>query len=58
MYPNDLITRIDLNDPMNEDNKQGMSRLGIHLVREYANNGIRLRNDRMVIITCDRITPR
>ncbi|WP_341747494.1 DUF6314 family protein [Candidatus Tisiphia endosymbiont of Dascillus cervinus] len=33
MYSNDLI---DLNDPMNGDNKQGVSGLGIHEVREYA----------------------
>ncbi|MFP3018559.1 MAG: DUF6314 family protein [Candidatus Tisiphia sp.] len=35
MYSNDLI---DLNDPMNENNKQAMSRLGVHEVREYANS--------------------
>lgn len=34
MYSNDLI---DLNDPTNEDNKQGMSRLGDE-VREHANS--------------------
>ncbi|WP_417904900.1 DUF6314 family protein [Candidatus Tisiphia endosymbiont of Micropterix aruncella] len=37
MYSNDVIKIIDLNDPMNGNNKQGVSRLGVHEVHEYAN---------------------